>query len=82
LDTLGKRIRAARKRIKINQAQLAHLAGTTQQTISNYERDQRISHADLNVLIRIAKACCVTTDYLLIGELPDKYCKHCGQKLN
>jgi len=54
MDTLYKQITAARKRVKMTQAELSAKAGIAQGDISNIEREQ--VDARLSTIIRIAMA--------------------------
>lgn len=63
MSTFAFRLRELRKSRKFTQSGLAARVGITDAVLSNYERDQR--EPDFNTLICLAKALCVSTDYLL-----------------
>lgn len=65
-ETLGKRIMAHRKRLKLTQDQLAEKLGVTAQAVSKWENDQ--SCPDINMLPRLAQLFGTTTDALLGNE--------------
>ena len=67
--TIGKKIKAARKRSKITQARLAELSGTVQANISSIESDGNKT-TDPRTLIRIA-------DALDAPEILLHHCDHC-----
>ena len=68
-ETLGKRIAANRKRLKLTQDQLAEQLGVTAQAVSKWEND--LSCPDISTLPRLAAIFGVTTDALL-GIEPHK----------
>jgi transcriptional regulator with XRE-family HTH domain len=57
------RLRAARKRKKLSQEELAKLVNTTKSTISNYENEYSTPSND--TLIKLSSILETTTDYLL-----------------
>lgn len=59
------RIRQQRKKLKMNQEQLAIKAGITQATISAIELNK--NEASYKTVAKIAKALDVSTDYLILG---------------
>ncbi len=63
--SLNERIKFCMKEKNINQKQLSLLTDITESSISKYLNDERTPRID--VLVNIAKALGVTTDYLL-GE--------------
>lgn len=63
LETVGERIKAERKKLKLTQEGLADLMNMTKQQISNYELNKR--QPDYKTLVDIAKRLNVSTDYLL-----------------
>ncbi len=65
-ETLGKRIMAHRKRLKLTQDQLAEKLGVTAQAVSKWENDQ--SCPDINMLPRLAQLFGTSTDALLGNE--------------
>lgn len=67
-QTLGKRISANRKRLKLTQDQLAEQLGVTAQAVSKWENDQ--SCPDITMLPRLAEIFGITTDELLGRETP------------
>lgn len=64
--TLGKRIAAYRKQMKLTQDQLAEKLGLTAQAVSKWENDQ--SCPDITILPKLADIFGVTTDELLGRE--------------
>ncbi|MGJ8525209.1 HTH-type transcriptional regulator PrtR [Halomonadaceae bacterium LMG 33818] len=64
MDTVGKRVRKARKQAGLNQAELAEKIGIRQATISELEN----SLGSTTHLVSIAKACGVNVDWLATGE--------------
>lgn len=75
--TMGDRIHALRRKLKMSQAILAEKCGKieglyyykdglNQRSISNYELDIRTPH--LKIIKRLAKALKTTVEYLLHGE--------------
>ena len=67
-ETKGYRLRWARKAIGLTQLQLAKEVNTTQQTIHDYERNNRGSYADTRLLVNISNRCGVTVDWILTGK--------------
>ena len=65
-QTIGKRIAANRKRLKLTQDQLAEKLGVTAQAVSKWENDQ--SCPDIATLPKLAEIFGVTTDALLGRE--------------
>ena len=59
----GKRMRDRRRELRVTQAQLAEMVGTAQARISQIENGE--SEPSIDVLMRLARALGVTTDYLL-----------------
>lgn len=59
----GSRLREARARAGLSQAALAAQAGVGQSHVSRYEAD--VIRPDLDVLVLLARALGVTTDWLL-----------------
>ena len=71
--TIGKRIAAHRKRLKLTQDQLADKLGITAQAVSKWENDQ--SCPDISILPSLADIFNVTTDELLGHEIPATVCE-------
>ncbi len=67
-QTLGKRIAANRKRMKLTQDQLAEQLGVTAQAVSKWENDQ--SCPDITMLPLLAEIFGISTDELLGREAP------------
>lgn len=65
LIAFGKRVRAARKRLGMEQEELADMLGTDAGTISRWERGKGYPQAPQ--LARLAKALGDSVDYLLLG---------------
>ena len=63
MSVFSERLTALMKQNKINQKQLAQMAGVTESAMSYYVKGERTPRSD--VLTRIAKALETTTDYLL-----------------
>lgn len=70
LESLGERLKAARLKKGLSQLQLANQIGCTSHcVIACYERGTRgKGRPDIVLLLKIAKALDVTTDYLFLGE--------------
>jgi len=68
--TLGLRIKTLRNNKKMTQVQLARLAGVSQATVSDYERDQ-VPNPRSNELMRIAAVLETTPEFLVSGEGPE-----------
>lgn len=69
MDTLGKRIKYLRERLKFDQAEFAKYLGLeSAAAISKYESDQR--EPDKDKLVKIGKLADVSLDWLLTGEGP------------
>lgn len=70
LEMLGKRMKDARLKKGFSQGELAKLIGATSHTvIAYYEHGKRgKGRPDIVLLLKIAKALDVTTDYLFLGE--------------
>ncbi|MBF0622894.1 MAG: helix-turn-helix transcriptional regulator [Magnetococcales bacterium] len=68
LSNFGSRLRSARKRLGLNQAEFGEKSGIARDTISRYERDEFSPSAE--VLAKMVKALGkdVTADWLLFGE--------------
>lgn len=64
MDTIGKRIRAARG-VK-NQEEIARAIGITSRTYSSYENDEAVPRVD--VLMKMADLFGLSTDFILKGE--------------
>ena len=62
-ETIGRRISANRKRLRLTQDQLAEKLGITAQAVSKWENDQ--SCPDITMLPRLAELFGITTDELL-----------------
>lgn len=68
---MGKRIRAARNRLKLTQGELAKAIGAEQSTISGWETDDT-RRPSRDMVPRLAKALKVTQQYLEYGALSDR----------
>lgn len=67
MDTLGKRIKFIRERLRFNQSELARYLGLeSPMAISKYETDQR--EPDIDKLIKLSKLGDLSLDWLLTGE--------------
>lgn len=62
---MNERIRKQRKKLNMNQGELAERAGITQATISAIELNK--NEASYKTVAKIAKALNVSTDYLILG---------------
>lgn len=60
---LNQRIRELRIAQNMSQVELARKLGVTKQSVSNWENDNILP--SIEMLIRIARTFCVSTDYLL-----------------
>ena len=67
LPTLGTRLRWARQRAALNQAELAHQLGKRQQYISSLEQD-RIESPARAVLVALAEVLGISPAWLMYGE--------------
>ena len=65
-DTMGQRIRAARKHAKLTQRQLAQELDKREDYVSKLERDEFFP--SVTVLIRIAEATNMSLDYIVLGK--------------
>ncbi|SMB98015.1 Helix-turn-helix [Thermanaeromonas toyohensis ToBE] len=63
---LGERLRKAREAKGLTQAQLGALLNVSDATINRYEKGQR--SPDPEMLVKLAEALNVSTDYLLTGK--------------
>lgn len=63
MERIGSRITKARKEINLNQKELAEKCGITEATLSRYENGLREPKSE--IVVRMADALNVTTDYLL-----------------
>lgn len=66
--TLGEKIQELRRRNGMSQDTLAEILDVSRQAVSKWERDEAMPETDK--IIRIAKAFSVSTDYLLLNEMP------------
>lgn len=64
LTVFSKRLKEARQKAELTQAELAEKAGTTAATISSYESIGSIKKASLDLVINFAKALNVSLDWL------------------
>ena len=80
---LNEQIRKIRKAKKLSQVELAELLGVTKQSVSNWENDN--IQPTVEMLIKIAEALCVSTDFLLgrdtgryidVSGLPEEAVQH------
>ena len=60
---IGKQLKTLRKEKNISQAELAKYLGVTTSIVGMYETDVR--NPSFDILLKIAKYFCVTTDYVL-----------------
>lgn len=60
---LNERIREIRMAKKMSQVELANILGVTKQSVSNWENDN--IQPSIEMLIKLAKALSVSSDYLL-----------------
>ncbi|MBP3706048.1 MAG: helix-turn-helix transcriptional regulator [Clostridia bacterium] len=63
---LNEKIREIRLAKKMSQVELAKTLGVTKQSVSNWENDN--IQPSIEMLVKIADALCVSTDYLLCRE--------------
>ncbi len=68
MGSIGSRIRNARKKAGLTQAQLSEQAFTSESYIALIELDKRNPSTD--VVIRIAEILGVSADHLLFGDVP------------
>lgn len=76
-ETLGKRIAAHRKQLKLTQDQLAEQLGVTAQAVSKWEND--LSCPDIGTLPRLASIFGISIDALLGCEPPKQTIVHEGE---
>lgn len=62
-NQFAERLRELRTEAEMSQAQLAKLLGVVQHTVSNWEN--KVRQPDFDMLMKIATALDVSTDYLL-----------------
>ena len=83
---LNQQIRSLRIARNMSQVELAHRLGISKQSVSNWENDNIQPSVDM--LLRLARVFCVSTDYLLgledtprldVGGLPQEIVAHLGQ---
>lgn len=67
----GKRIKYARRKISFNQEKLAQAIGVSTGSVGGYETAK--SYPSVEVLIKIAKVCNVSIDWLIRGEGESDY---------
>lgn len=67
-ETIGSRIRTARKKAGLTQAQLSERAYISESYMTLIELDKRNPSTD--VIIKIAEILNVSADYLLFGDIP------------
>jgi len=65
LENLGQRIKSARQKKKLTQADLAKIINVSTATVGQYEVNS--SKPSVHVLLKISDACEVNTDWLLKG---------------
>lgn len=67
--TLGERIQTYRKRAGLSQEALAEQLGISRQAVSKWEVDA--AQPELDKVVALARVFGITTDELLLGEIPD-----------
>lgn len=67
-DTIGSRIRAARKKLNMTQAKLSEQAFISESYLALIENDKRNPSTD--VVCKLAEILGVSADHLLFGEIP------------
>lgn len=68
METIGKRLRAARLSAKLSQVELAKAVDSFPQVIGDYERGRRGSRRpDIVLLTRICKVLKISIDWLFLG---------------
>lgn len=65
--TFGERIIESRKKLNLNQKQLAEILGITPTRLNYWENNKR--EPDITMIKNLSKALCVSTDYLIGNEL-------------
>ena len=68
-ETLGMRVKALRKNKKLTQLQLANKLYISESYIALIEADKR--NPSMEIVSKLADLFCVTSDYLINGEVPD-----------
>ena len=80
---LNERIRILRQSLSMSQVELANKLGVTKQSVSNWENDN--IQPSIEMLVKISKVFCVSTDYLLglddkkyieVSNLPQEVVSH------
>lgn len=80
MDTLGSRMKLARKNSNITQEAMAQYLDLTQSNISDYERDK--SAPAIKILSKMAKICRVDFEWLATGEGDMAVRLHSGDMTN
>lgn len=70
LSSMGKRIAARRKSLRLSQEELAEIADVSPQLLSTAERGTKAIRPEN--LLKLSTALGVSTDYLLTGDIIDK----------
>ena len=69
LKAMGKRIHDRRKQLHMTQEKMSELANITPQTVSTAELGQKAMRPE--TIIRVCTALNISTDYLLLGKIPE-----------
>lgn len=64
-ETIGKRIKAFRKKLNITQTELSKLVGVSPQVVSNWERDYTSPNHEY--ISKLTNVLGVSADYILVG---------------
>lgn len=67
-NDLGSRLKQLRNKLKISQTEMANKMGTSQHTISNYEKSKRFP--DSRFLLQLRDLCQVNLNWLINGQGP------------
>ncbi len=78
-SNLGNKIRAIRQELKLKQDEFADQLGTTQGTVSRWERGSKPEHEHLQAIAAIGK---MTVDQLLAEESPSPHPRCCWRRLS
>lgn len=65
---IGERIKTARKKLHLTQAELAEIVGISRNSLSRIETNEDVVNMTVYTAVRIAKALRMTLDFLIYGE--------------
>ena len=76
---IGRRIASRRNQLGLTQEQAAEKAGLTQQFFASVETGRKNIRAES--IVKVSKALCISTDFLLTGQVSDIDCLHISSLL-